>query len=152
MNLAELVDPRSVDLALAAADKSSAIEALVDLLDKAGAVRDARAFTAAVLDREKQFSTGLGDGIAIPHGKSDGMTRPAVAFARSTQGIDWESASHDRARLIFLIGVPQEQAGDLHLRILAMLSRKLVHADFRQRLLDATSVDELLRILEEVTA
>lgn len=91
-----------------------------------------------MLDRKKQFSTGLG-GVTIPHGKSDGATHAAVVFARSEQGIDWGSSAHDWARPIFLIGVPQAQVDDLHLRIFAMRSLKPVHVDFCKHLLDATS-------------
>lgn len=86
------------------------------------------------LAREAQGTTGLGEEIAIPHAKTDAVTAPLVGFARSADGIDWGSLDGTRTRLVFLIAVPEAAAGDEHLRILALLSRKLMDADFRARL------------------
>lgn len=147
--LLDLLDTRSVDLDFTADSADQAIDKMVGLLDQAGAVADVDAFAAAVKAREATSSTGLGDGIAIPHGKSDGVTRPALAFARSSAEVDWNGAP---ARLIFLIGVPADQAGDEHLRILAMLARRLVRPAFRESLVNARGADEIRAILSEVGA
>ena len=147
--LLDLLDIRSMDLDFTAASADQAIDKMVSLQDEAGAVADVDIIAAAVKAREATSSTGLGDGIAIPHGKSDGVARPAVAFARSGGAVDWNGAP---TRLIFLIGVPAAQAGDEHLRILAMLARRLVRPAFRESLLNARGADEVRAILSEVAA
>lgn len=102
------------------------------------------------LAREAQGTTGLGEEIAIPHAKTDAVTAPVVGFARSADGIDWGSPDGTRARLVFLISVPEAAAGDEHLRILALLSRKLMAADFRARLQGAEDEAAILRVLGEI--
>lgn len=149
--LLDLVDERSMELALEATNKTDAITQMVDLLHRSGALADRDAYLAAVLAREATGTTGLGDDIAIPHGKSDGMARPAVAFARFPRGVAWGDDGAP-ARLVFLIGVPAAQAGDEHLRILAMLARKLVNTQFRQSLLEADSVQQVREVLSVVGA
>ncbi|WP_394297214.1 fructose-specific PTS transporter subunit EIIC [Streptomyces rimosus] len=106
--------------------------------------------TRVALAREAQGTTGLGEEIAIPHAKTDAVTAPVVGFARSEEGIDWDSLDGTRARLVFMISVPEAAAGDEHLRILALLSRKLMDADFRARLQSAPDETAVLRVLSEV--
>jgi PTS system fructose-specific IIA component len=149
-NLLDILDPASMDLDLTADTKADAVRQLVALMGKAGAVSDAQLLTDAVMAREELSTTGLGDGIAIPHGKSDGVSRPAVAFARSTSGVPWGASDGSPANLMFLIGVPEAEAGDAHLRILAMLARKLVRADFRKGLLEAADADAVREVLAAV--
>lgn len=152
LRLIDILDVRSMDLHFTASSKAEAVLKMVDLMGQADAVADAAVFTAAVQAREALSTTGLGEGIAIPHGKSDGIHRPAVAFARSETGIDWASPDGTPAKLIFLIGVPQAQAGDEHLRILAMLARRLVHPEFREALMTAGTIDEVRQALSSVSA
>lgn len=152
INLLDVLDDRSIDLNFEAADKSAAIAKLTDLLDAAGAVVDKAEYIAKVQAREQEYSTGLGMGIAIPHGKTDAISRPAVAFGRSATGIDWGADDGSLAHLIFIIGVPEAQAGQAHLRILAALSRRLVHADFRNALMEAVDIDAVKAVLKDVTA
>ncbi|MGQ4666925.1 PTS sugar transporter subunit IIA, partial [Metabacillus halosaccharovorans] len=107
-------------------------------------------YKQAILNREEQSSTGLGMNIAIPHGKSNAVKRPAVAFGIKRDGIDWNSLDGTDAKLIFMIAVPEENAGDAHLKILQMLSRKLMDEDFRNQLLNVSSKQEAMAVLEEV--
>lgn len=102
------------------------------------------------LAREAQGTTGLGEEIAIPHAKTDAVTAPVVAFARSADGIDWGSPDGTPARLVFMISVPEAAAGDEHLRILALLSRKLMDAEFRARLQGAEDEAAILCVLGEI--
>lgn len=88
--IADLLDERSIDLSLSSGDKDDAIERMVDLVDASGALLDRDVLIKAVRAREEAGTTGLGDGIAIPHGKCDGVDRPALAFARSDEGVRWE--------------------------------------------------------------
>lgn len=151
LRLIDLIDDASIDLAFTAVGKDDAISKVVALLGASGALTDEVAFAAAVRAREAEFTTGLGDGIAIPHGKSNAVRRPAVAFARSVDGVDWQSPDGSLASLVFLIAVPEDQAGDAHLRILAMLARKLVHADFRARLTAAADAESVKEVLSEIS-
>lgn len=135
---------------LAAGDKVAAIREMAELLAAGGKVTDVDALVDAVLAREELGTTGLGEEIAIPHAKTDAVTAPVVGFARSAGGIEWGALDGTPARLVFMIAVPVGAAGDEHLRILALLARKLLDAGFRERLLGAGGGDAVLRVLAEV--
>jgi PTS system fructose-specific IIC component len=141
---------RTVREELAAVDKEAAIREMAGLLAETGKVADVDALVAAALDREAQGTTGLGEEIAIPHAKTDAVTAPVVGFARSGEGIEWGALDGTKARLIFMISVPEAAAGDEHLRILALLSRKLMDTGFRERLATAPTRAEIMRVLAEV--
>ncbi|MGW1200586.1 fructose-specific PTS transporter subunit EIIC [Streptomyces sp. NPDC002536] len=141
---------QTVSLGLAAEDKEAAIREMAELLAATGKVTDVDALTAAALAREELGTTGLGEEIAIPHAKTDAVSAPVVAFARSGAGIEWGALDGTRARLIFMIAVPEAAAGDEHLRILALLARKLLDTGFRERLLEAPGTDGVLGVLEEI--
>ncbi|MEU1625643.1 fructose-specific PTS transporter subunit EIIC [Streptomyces sp. NPDC020096] len=135
---------------LAAGDKEAAIREMAGLLAGTGKVVDVDALVAAALGREAQGTTGLGEEIAIPHAKTDAVTAPVVGFARSSEGIEWGALDGTKAKLIFMISVPEAAAGDEHLRILALLSRKLMDTGFRERLAAAPTQAEIMRVLAEV--
>ncbi|MEU7137790.1 fructose-specific PTS transporter subunit EIIC [Streptomyces sp. NPDC046261] len=135
---------------LAAGDKAAAIREMAELLAVTGKVRDVDALLDAALAREELGTTGLGEEIAIPHAKTDAVTAPVVGFARSAGGIEWGALDGSPARLVFMIAVPEAAAGDEHLRILALLARKLLDAGFRERLSGAGDVDAILRVLGEI--
>ncbi|MCQ4085015.1 fructose-specific PTS transporter subunit EIIC [Streptomyces sp. RB6PN25] len=135
---------------LTADDKESAIRELAGLLAGTGKVTDVGALVDAALAREAQGTTGLGEEIAIPHAKTDAVSAPVVGFARSTDGIEWGAVDGTKAKLIFMISVPEASAGDEHLRILALLSRKLMDTEFRERLAEAPTRGDIMRVLAEV--
>ncbi|AOH45731.1 PTS sugar transporter subunit IIA [Propionibacterium sp. NM47_B9-13] len=150
--IADLLDEGSIDLSLTARNKDDAIERMVDLIDVSGALIDRDVLIKAVRAREEVGTTGLGDGIAIPHGKCDGVGRPTLAFARSDKGVDWGAPDGSLANLIFLIAVPEAAAGNEHLRILASLARSLVKADFRSRLMATSNPQEVREVLAGISA
>nr|WP_203725252.1 fructose-specific PTS transporter subunit EIIC [Streptomyces sp. SID13588] len=135
---------------LDASDKESAIREMAEMLATTGKVADVDALVAVALAREAQGTTGLGEEIAIPHAKTDAVTSPLVGFARSADGIDWGSLDGTKAKLVFMISVPEAAAGDEHLRILAQLSRKLMDSGFRDRLQKAQDRDAILQVLAEI--
>lgn len=135
---------------LRARGKDAAIREMADLLARSGKVADVDELVRTALRREEQGTTGLGEGIAIPHAKTDAVTAPVVGFARSDEGVERGSLDGTKARLVFMIAVPEAAAGDEHLRILALLSRKLMDAGFRERLLAARDEDAVLVVLREV--
>ncbi|WUG01941.1 fructose-specific PTS transporter subunit EIIC [Streptomyces sp. NBC_00467] len=141
---------QTVKVRLKAGTKDAAIREMAAMLATTGKVTDLEALVAAAFAREDQGSTGLGDQIAIPHAKTDAVTAPVVGFARSAEGVEWGSLDGTQAKLIFMITVPEAAAGDEHLRILAMLSRKLMDTGFRERLSAAPDEAAVLAVLREV--
>ncbi|MET9461901.1 fructose-specific PTS transporter subunit EIIC [Streptomyces canus] len=141
---------RTVKVALDARDKEAAVREMAELLARTGKVADLDELVATALRREEQGTTGLGEEIAIPHAKTDAVTAPVVGFARSAEGVEWGSLDGTKARLIFMISVPEAAAGDEHLRILALLSRKLMDPGFRERLIAAPDEGAVLEVLSEV--
>ncbi|MFE5816337.1 fructose-specific PTS transporter subunit EIIC [Streptomyces sp. NPDC056479] len=141
---------RTVKVRLEADDKEAAIREMAELLARTGRVADLDELVATALRREAQGTTGLGEEIAIPHAKTDAVMAPVVGFARSVEGVEWGSLDGTKARLVFMIAVPEAAAGDEHLRILALLSRKLMDAAFRERLLAAGDERAVLRVLSEI--
>lgn len=131
---------------LKAATKLEAIGEMVEQLNLSGKLINKSAYLEAVLHREAEYSTGIGMGVAIPHGKSSGVKSPALVFARSQAGIDFESMDGEPTYLLFLVAVP-ESANDEHLKILGLLSRKLMHQEVRQKLMEAVSYEEVIDII-----
>ncbi|GLX24097.1 fructose-specific PTS transporter subunit EIIC [Streptomyces lavendulae] len=141
---------RTVRTELASDTKEAAIREMAEMLASTGNVRDVDELVRVALAREAQGTTGLGESIAIPHAKTDAVVRPTVGFARSAEGIEWGALDGTKARLVFMISVPEAAAGDEHLRILALLSRKLMDADFRERLQSAPDGPAVLEVLGEI--
>jgi len=141
---------QTVKVRLDAQEKEAAIREMADLLVRSGEVADVDELVRTALRREEQGTTGLGEEIAIPHAKTDAVTAPVVGFARSDEGVEWDSMDGTKARLVFMIAVPEAAAGEEHLRILALLSRKLTDAGFRERLTAATDERAVLGVLSEI--
>ena len=150
MNLTSLLKEETVSLHLEAASRDDAIRNMAANLAQAGFLSDADAFVGAVVAREETGSTGIGFGVAIPHGKSAGVAQPGLAFARLTNPVDWNSMDGKPVSMAFLIAVPEEQVGNEHLKILVALSRKLIHEEFRNKLAGAASSKEIFEILESL--
>ncbi|KJS56106.1 PTS lactose transporter subunit IIC [Streptomyces rubellomurinus subsp. indigoferus] len=133
-----LITPALVDLHLAPADKGEALRSLAQRLVAEDRVTDLDGFLADVAAREAQAPTGMGDGIGIPHCRSAHVTRPSLAFGRSTRGVDFDAPDGRPADLIFMIAAPAG-ADDAHLQILAALARRLMDPAFTGALRDAAS-------------
>jgi PTS system fructose-specific IIA component len=139
-----------IELNMKSKNKAEIIAILAQKAEELGRISNFKGYMQAVFAREQLFSTAIGYGIAIPHGKSSYVEVPFIAFARSQEEFLWDSRSEHRVRLIFLIGVPEEQASDLHLKILANISRGLMNDSYRERLVQATDVGEVVGILGEM--
>lgn len=148
--LTDIMDEDLIEVNLDGSDRDAVIDELIAKLDDRGILSSGETYKEAILAREAEGTTGMGMNIAIPHGKSDAVNRPAVVYGRSTEGVDWNSMDGTDAKLIFMIAVPTEAAGDEHLKILQMLSRKLMDNDFRNELLEAESKEGVYTLLEEV--
>lgn len=132
-----------VSFDLKARTKEEVIEELIEMLYKDGKLKDKESFKRAVLKREEEFSTGIGMGIAIPHGKDYSVLEPCITFGVSRNGIDFDSMDGKPAHIFFLISVP-EDAADTHLHILSFISRKLMHEDVRQKLFNAKDFEDVI--------
>lgn len=119
---------------------------MVELLAKSGSLEDKKKFKQAILERERLSTTGIGEGIAIPHGKSSAVKRAALAAMVVPQGVDFASADGAPVHLLFMIAVPEEGA-ELHLEVLERLAAMLMDEDFRKRLTAAKDAAEFLHIL-----
>jgi fructose-specific phosphotransferase system IIA component len=133
-------------LELSSTTKLEVIKELIDMLDTAGFLTDADAFLKSVLEREKVGSTGIGKGIAIPHSRTSTVREVVIAIGRSKDGIEFEALDNRPVNLIFLIAAPIESGG-LYLKALARLSRLLRYQEFRKELLEAETVDDVLKII-----
>ncbi|MBP2033282.1 PTS system fructose-specific IIA component/PTS system nitrogen regulatory IIA component [Clostridium algifaecis] len=136
-----------VSFDLKATNKDEVINELIQILYDDGKIIDKDKFRGAVLKREQEFSTGIGMGIAIPHGKSNAVKEASIAFGRSSSGIDYESMDEKPAHLFFLIAVPEESS-DVHLRALSEISRKLMHTETREKLFKVQSFEEFIKVFE----
>ncbi|MCP1308782.1 PTS sugar transporter subunit IIA [Paenibacillus tyrfis] len=150
MNIQGLLQEQSIMIPLEASDKESCIRAMIDGLEAAGCLRDKSAYLDAVMKREETGSTGIGFGVAIPHGKSGGVSKAGLAFAKLTQPLDWQSLDGNPVSIVFMIAVPEEAAGNEHLQILIALSRKLIDEQFRQSLLNVTEPQQLIDLLQTI--
>jgi PTS system fructose-specific IIC component len=148
--LTDITNLQLIDSDLIGSTRDEVITSLINKLDEADVLSSADDFQKAILRREEQSSTGLGMNIAIPHGKSAAVKRPAIAFGINRIGVDWQSPDGSEAKLIFMIAVPEEAAGDEHLKILQMLSRKLMDEQFREQLLAVTSAEEAYDLLDTI--
>ncbi|MBR3120517.1 MAG: PTS sugar transporter subunit IIA [Oceanobacillus sp.] len=148
MKTTELLRKDIMIMDLQAATKEAAIDEMIRSLHKNGVVQDAEEFKEAILNREAQSSTGLGDGIAMPHAKTKAVNEPAVLFAKSTKGVEYESLDGQPAYLFFMIAVP-EGANDTHLQTLASLSKLLIDPDFVGQLKQANSPDEVHQLFNQ---
>lgn len=148
MKITDLLLKDIMILDLQSQTKAEAIEEMVEQLAKAGRITDKAEFTAGILAREAQTSTGLGDGIAMPHAKNKAVKEATVLFAKSQGGLDYEALDGQPTHLFFMIAAP-EGANDTHLQALAGLSRLLVHADFIEKLKAAETADQVLTLFNE---
>lgn len=146
LNLSSLITPALVKLSLVSVKKRDALGEMVDLLAAAGKVTDRDEYLKSVVERESLGSTGIGMGIAIPHGKSDVITDVVIAFGRSAEGIDFEALDDKPVHLVFLLAAPRN-VGGVYLKALAQLSRMLRRQDFRQNLMAATTEADVISIL-----
>ena len=147
MKISELLTKDLINLSTEAEDKESILREMVGVLAENGKVANEEEFYQVILEREEKSSTGVGNGVAIPHGQSDVVEEPALVFVKSETGIDFESRDDQPAKIFFMIAVPKGGASD-HLSVLSKLSRKLMHEDFRSELLNAESKEELLEVIE----
>lgn len=145
MEISEVLLEELIVFDMKSRSKDEAIRELAAKLENTGYVTDIDTYLAAVMKREELSNTGLGMGVAIPHGKSGAVAKACVAFGRSREGIDYQSDDGEPVYLLFLIAAPE--AADEHLRILANISRKLIHERVRNELRQAETTLDVYQAL-----
>ncbi|MBW6486814.1 MAG: PTS sugar transporter subunit IIA [Syntrophobacterales bacterium] len=148
MKITEMLKREFVLEELKGTNKEEVLAELSGVFKKVGLVMDPGEMLKILLARESLGSTGIGDGVAIPHGKMAGLKEMVVSFGRSREGIDFEAMDHSPVHLFFLLMAPENSAG-LHLKVLAKISRMLKDSAFRKRLMEAKLHDDLFAVISE---
>lgn len=150
MKVSEVIKPELVKLDLQAGSKEGALEALTDLLFEEGVLTDKKAFLEDVYKRESVSTTGIGNGVAIPHGKSKFVTDTSVAIGLVKDGgLDWETFDGKPVKLVVLLAVDENAKNGEHVRLLSQMARKLASEETCNRLVASNTVDEIIEIFSE---
>ncbi|MEC3839089.1 fructose-specific PTS transporter subunit EIIC [Bacillus amyloliquefaciens] len=148
--LTDIISTDLIEPHLSGETRDDIIDEMIQKLSRKGMLLSDSGFKQAILSREQQGTTAIGMNIAIPHGKSEAVRTPSVAFGIKRSGVDWNSLDGSDAKLIFMIAVPKESGGNQHLKILQMLSRKLMDDNYRKRLLSVQTKEEAFELLDEI--
>lgn len=146
----EILTKELVVFPLEAATKEEALSLLSDALLKEKRISSKETFLEDVLKREKDFTTGFGDGFAIPHGKSKSVLSPSIAVGKCHDAVEWEALDGKPVSLIFLLAVPESQAGTTHLKILAKLAENLMDDEIREHLISLNTSEELYQYTSKI--
>lgn len=147
MRITDLLDKRSISLNAAPADKKETLDLAVELMAKSGKLSDVEKYREQVYAREEESTTGIGEGIAIPHGKCDAVKAPGLAAMVIKNGVEYESLDGEPVTLLFLIAAPNTK-DNVHLDVLSKLSVMLMDENFTTSLRNAKSVEEFLQIID----
>ena len=148
MQLVDVLKENMIFLNFEAANKEEAIDKFINSFDRTGTIKEPNALKDALLEREKLGTTGIGNGIAMPHARSSAIKDLTVAFFRSEKGIDFKSMDSEPVHLVFLLLAPVT-AGGPYLKLLAKISRLLRSDDFRKSLIEAKDVATVLQIIQD---
>jgi nitrogen PTS system EIIA component len=148
MQILDFLSPDAIKISLESKNKKDVIKELVELLVKSGKVKDKKKMIQTLMEREELGSTGIGQGIAIPHGKSDTVSDLAAAFGLSQDGISFDSLDGEPVNIFFLLVAPEGAAG-AHLKALARISSLLKDKYFRKSLLSAKEPADVTKIIQE---
>ena len=147
MRITDLLNEQSIKLGAAPKNKKEAIDELIDLQVKGGKIADREAYKQGILAREAMSTTAVGEGIAIPHAKSDAVTAPSLAAITVPEGVDYEAMDGEPSKLLFMIAAPS--GGDVHLEVLSRLMTMLMDEDFKNKLLSAKDKKEFLKVIDD---
>lgn len=146
MRITDLLKKESISLNRELSSKSEAIDALIDLQEKAGNLNDKEEYKKGILAREEQGSTAIGNGIAIPHAKTSAVAHPGLSSITVPSGVDYNALDGKPSNLLFMIAAPED--GDLHLEVLSRLMTMLMDETFRNELLSAKTADEFISVID----
>lgn len=147
MELTSIMRPENMTLELKATERVGAIRELIDLLYASESITDKEELFKSVWQREEEFSTGVGFRVAIPHAKSKFVKKASIAYGASANGVDWPSEDGEMPQMIFLIAVPDTVSNE-HLKLLAQISRKIIHDNVRTQILNATKIEDVIHAFD----
>ena len=147
MRITELLDKRSIDINAAPKSKNEALDMAIALMDKSGKITDVEAYRKQVYTREEESTTGIGEGIAIPHGKCAAVSKPGLAAMVIPEGVEFDSLDGEPVTLLFLIAAPDTE-DNIHVDVLSKLSMLMLDEEFVKRLRGAQTVEEFLKIID----
>ena len=148
MKLPEIIEEDYIIPELKAKDKREVLEELAEVISNRDPSIDKAGLVKVLVERERLGSTGIGDGVAIPHGKMNGVRHPIISFGRSKQGLDFDSMDGQPAHLFFLLIAPEDSSG-IHLQVLARIAKILKNRAFRMKLMEPSTRKELYQTIIE---
>ena len=149
MSISDVLKQENIALCLEAVSKEEALEKLTELLYQNGKLNDKQAFLEDVLKREAVSTTGIGNGIAIPHGKSSSVKETTVAIGRLSRETEWESVDDQPVQLVVLLAVNDQDKNGVHVRLLSEMARKLASAENCRQLLEAKTAEEIITVFSK---
>lgn len=147
MNLLDILSPDCIRAPLRSQDKRGVINELIDLLHDAGRIRDVAALKEAVWVREQTRTTGIGHGLAIPHGKCPGMESLVMAIGKPSEPLDFDAIDAQPVHLVVLLASPPDRTSD-HIQALARVSRIMTMTEFRNQIYSAQTPDEIFELIK----
>jgi nitrogen PTS system EIIA component len=148
MQIMDFLSPDAIKMSLESKTKKDVIKELVELLVQSGKIKDKKKMTQILIEREELGSTGIGQGIAIPHGKSDTVNELTAAFGLSLEGVGFDSLDGEPVNIFFLLVAPEGAAG-AHLKALARISSLLKDKYFRKSLISAKTPADVIKVIQE---
>ena len=148
MRITDLLSEKTISIDVKASSKDDVIKQAVALMAKSGVIKDVEVYQKGVFKREEESTTGIGEGIAIPHCKSDVVSKPALAAMVIPEGVEYEALDGEPVQLLFLIAAPNSE-DNVHLDVLARLSEMLMDEDFKNKLVAAKDVKEFLKVIDD---
>lgn len=148
MSVEDVLDIKQVVIDLEASSQAEVIERLANELDKKGVLSNKEAYIQSVLEREEHSTTGVGNGVAIPHGKSEAVTEAAIAFAQLNTPVEWQSLDDQPVVIVIMLAIPNSEKGETHLRLLSEIAMKLMDDEFIVALKEETNPANIIKILK----
>jgi fructose-specific phosphotransferase system IIA component len=148
LEIKSLINEDLIELNLVAATQKEVISQLTSLLRQQSRIKSESKFIDGVLEREAEFSTGFGNGFAIPHCKSDTVETASIIIGKTAKGIEWNSMDDKPVTFIIMLAIPAAEGGTMHLQILSALSGKLMDDEFRDQLMNAAQPEQILNLLD----
>ena len=146
MKMSEIIEEENIIPDLKAKDKNGVLEELAEVVSNREPSINKRDLVRVLIERERLGSTGIGDGVAIPHGKMNGIKHPLISFGRSNKGLDFDSMDGQTAYLFFLLVAP-ENSSSVHLQVLAKIAKILKNGTFRKKLMEARTREEIYQTI-----
>lgn len=150
MNSSDLINENLIDLEVEARTKEEVLEVVSRIAYEEGRVQDKDSYLRGLIERERDSTTGFGDGIAIPHAKIEQVMKPTITVIKLKDPVDWNALDNKPVQLIIALAVPLSQEGKLHLQLLARLSGELMEEDFKEALVSANTKEEIYNTITSV--